>query len=384
MNRASPEAQARYQAIKKVTLVGVVVNIFLAVTKIIFGFLGQSQALIADGIHSLGDLVSDLVVLWAGKHSARDADEDHPYGHGRIETVVSVLLGAMLVAIAGGILFDAVSRILEPEKLLHPSYFALIAAAVSIGANEFLFQYTITTARRIHSSMLKANAWHHRSDAISSIIALVGIAGAMMGFEFLDAVAAIGVSILIAKVGLDIGWSSLQELMDTALDPEKVEEIEKIILDVDGVLAVHSLRSRSMGGRAYVDVHLLIDNPRISVSEGHKISETVQRRLISEVDEVYDVVVHIDPEDDEVVAPSMHLPMRKQVLATLKRSCEQEKFFNEIKEVTLHYLDGKLHINILLPLRFVEEKPFLQQLSAKMQELQKNETDIARINLRFE
>lgn len=352
---SSIDSRQRYQDIKRVTFVAIIVNTLLAIGKTVLGFIGQSQALVADGVHSLADLVSDVIVIVAAKEAAKEADEEHPYGHGRIETVVEVILGMFLIVVAAGIMIDASARIVEPERLLSPTWFALLAALVSIFANESLFQYTIRVATKINSNMLKANAWHHRTDAVSSIIALVGIAGAMLGFAMLDAIAAIGVSLLISKVGWDIAWRSLRELIDTALDPEKVEKIREVILSVDGVKAVHSLRTRSMGGYALVDVHILVVNSRISVSEGHLISERVIRALKTQIDEVSDVTVHIDPEDDEEVKPSGHLPLRDDVEARLEALFEGNKFFSRRKSTHLHYLDGNVHVEIELPVSLLEE-----------------------------
>lgn len=348
------ESEARYQEIKKVTIVGVVTNVFLAISKISLGFIGQSQALIADGVHSLADLVSDVIVVAAAKHGSREADDDHPYGHGRIETVVEVGLGIFLIVVALGILIDAATRIIEPEKLLSPTWFALVAAAISILANEALFQYTIKAAKRIKSQLLSANAWHHRTDAISSVVALIGIVGSMLGVAILDAVAAIGVSLLISKVGWDISWRSLRELIDTALDATKVDQIRRIILSVDGVKAVHSLRTRSVGANALVDAHILVVNSRISVSEGHQISERVMRNLIAEVDEISDVTVHIDPEDDEDNAPCGHLPLRDEVIAELSTFYKDNPYFAKNKNITLHYLDGKIFVELVLPIELLD------------------------------
>jgi len=346
------EAEAhefRYQQIKKVTLVGAVVNIFLATGKITLGYIGQSQALIADGVHSLADLVSDLIVIVAAKHGSRKADADHPYGHGRVETVVEVLLGVFLIVVAVGIMLDAASHLSGPTIETIPTWFALLAAFVSIVANEGLFHYTIHVSKKVKSQLLKANAWHHRTDAISSVIAVIGIGGAMLGFPMLDSIAAIGVSLLIAKVGWNISWRSLRELIDTAIAPEQVAKIRQIILSIDGVKAVHSLRTRSMGAYALVDVHILVSNSRISVSEGHQISDRVMRRLISEVDEVSDVTVHIDPEDDEINSASANLPLRGEVLEILGRQFVDNPYYKKADSVVLHYLDGKIVIDLILP-----------------------------------
>ena len=373
----------RYEQIKKVTIVGAIVNVILAFGKITLGYIGQSQVLVADGVHSLADLVSDLIVIVAAKQGSRKADADHPYGHGRIETVVEVLLGAFLVAVAAGIMIDAVARLNGPEIITIPTWFALLAAFLSIGANEGLYHYTIHVAKKVKSQLLKANAWHHRTDAISSVVAVIGIGGAMVGFPMLDSIAAIGVSLLIAKVGWDISWRSLRELIDTAIDPEKVQEIRKIILSVDGVKAAHELRTRSMGAYALVDVHILVKNSHISVSEGHQISERVMRRLLNEIDEVSDVTVHIDPEDDEVKATCTHLPLRDEVMQILDGIYKGNAYYEHADKITLHYLDGKITINILLPLNLIRDALSAAQIVESFNHDFDGELNVKKLNIRF-
>ena len=269
----------RYKDTIRVTLIGSVIDLLLGVAKITVGFIAQSQALIADGVHSLSDLVTDFAVLYAAKHSHREADDDHPYGHGRIETVTTVGLGIALIGVSIGIMIDATHRLFNPDTLLSPGMLALAVAAISVLAKEAIYQYTMVIARRHRSNMLKANAWHSRSDAISSIIVMVGIIGSMAGLTYLDAIAAIGVGIMIAKIGWDLAWHSLKELIDTGLETERVEEIRESILDVDGVSTLHILRTRQMGADALVDVHIQVES-HISVSEAHYISETVRSKLI--------------------------------------------------------------------------------------------------------
>jgi cation diffusion facilitator family transporter len=353
----------RYRETKKVTLVGAATNLFLSFIKILFGYVAQSQALIADGIHSLSDLISDGLVLFAAKHSHREADEDHPYGHGRFETVVTVALGLLLIVVAGGLAVDAVRRILEPDFLMHPGMLALVVAAISIAANEFLYQYTIHVGNKFNSNMLRANAWHHRSDAISSVIVLVGVAGTMMGFQFLDAIAAIGVALMILKIGWDLCVQSVRELVDTALEPEQVNSINETIRNVDGVRELHSLRTRRMGGEALVDVHVLV-SPKVSVSEGHLIGEKVRKRVVQQIDDVTDVMVHIDPEDDELMARSDNLPTREKLIEELKKSWADIPESQFIDNITLHYLDGKIHVEVTLPLGKMESQEHAAKVAA--------------------
>lgn len=344
----------RYRIAHRVTVVGAAVNVALAAAKIAFGIVGRSQALIADGIHSLSDLASDAVVLVAARHGSRDADAEHPYGHARVETAFTVGLGVFLIAVAAGIGYDAGSRLFAPSELLRPDVLALAVALLSIVAKEALYHYTVRAARRSRSNLLRANAWHHRSDAVSSVVVAVGIGGTMAGLPYLDAVAAVIVALMIAKIGWDLSWQSLRELVDTGLDAERVAAVKRAILAVDGVEALHLLRSRRMGPDALVDVHILVD-PRVSVSEGHQISETVRARLMRQFDEINDVLVHIDPEDDETASPSSGLPLREEILRRLHRTWRGIDEARRIERVTLHYLEGKVDVEVVVPLDAVAD-----------------------------
>jgi len=362
VSTAQDRSKQRYQAIRRVTGVGAVINLLLTVIKIIIGVLGHSPALVADGIHSLSDLLTDVMVVWASKHGSKQADEDHPYGHGRIETIMTVALGLVLLLVAAGIVYDAVSRLFHPERLTLPGLLALTAAAVSIISKEALYHYTLRVARATRSSLLTANAWHHRSDAISSIVVFVGIAGTMAGLPYLDAIAAAGVGLMIGKIAWDLGWQAARELVDTALEGERVEAIRDAIQAVDGVEKMHNLRTRSMGADALVDVHIQV-SPRLSVSEGHHISEGVRYRIKREVEEVRDVLVHIDPEDDELIALNAHLPSRKVVLARLQPFWQDIPAAARIERITLHYLNGHLHIEVYLPLDAAPDDTARRQLT---------------------
>lgn len=338
---------SRYYEIRKVTLIGSAVDLTLGVVKLIFGFLANSQALIADGVHSLSDLATDFMVIFAAKHGSKDADEQHPYGHGRFETLATVALGIALMLVAAGIAWDAIDRLFNPGELLQPGIWALLVALLSVVAKEWTYHYTMRLARKLKSNMLKANAWHSRSDAISSVIVVIGVGGTMAGLEYLDSVAAVLVGAMIAKIGWDLGWQSVHELVDTALDPERVSIIRQEILAVGGVRKLHMLRTRMMGGEALVDVHVIVD-PKLSVSEGHYIGETVRKRLIEAVDEVADVMVHVDSEDDEKMKPSLNLPGRSQVIKKLEESWTGIPVASKIERIVLHYLDGKLDVELCL------------------------------------
>ena len=343
-------ATERYREVRKVTLVGSAVDLGLGVMKLVVGWIASSQALIADGVHSLSDLVTDVLVLMAAKHGHQQADEDHPYGHARIETAATVGLGLSLIAVALGITYDGVHRLLHPDRLLTPTWIALVAAMLSVAAKETIYHYTMRVARKVNSNMLRANAWHSRSDALSSLVVIIGVSGALLGYKAVDTVAAIVVAVMVGRVGWRLASSSIQELVDTGLDSEQVETLKAVILSVDGVHELHLLRTRQMAGRTFADVHIILDNPRISVSEGHQISEEVRAKLILNVDDVVDVTVHIDPEDDETDVRNRLLPLRQAVLAELETRWRGLQTHSQITETRLHYLAGRIEIEIFLPL----------------------------------
>lgn len=355
VNEPNPNLE-RYRATRRVTLVGAAVNILLSALQITFGLIGQSQALLADGIHTLSDLASDALILVAARFSHRDADESHPYGHGRYETLATVGLALALLAVAGTLAWDAGERLFHPHELLQPTPWAFWAALIGILAKESLYRYTRHVARGIRSKMLEANAWHHRSDAISSIVVVVGVGGTLVGLPYLDAIAAIGVAVMIAKIGWQLAYASVQELTDAGLDQERVREITGCIRSVPGVQDLHFLRTRQLGSDALVDVHILVE-PHLTVSEGHHISERVRGKVIQSFDEISDVLVHIDPEDDEREAPSQSLPPREALIKKLKEQWRGLDAAHSIEKISFHYVEGQVHIDIVLPLSVLDDGP---------------------------
>ncbi|NOR70731.1 MAG: cation diffusion facilitator family transporter [Methylomarinum sp.] len=330
----------------RVTYVGAAVNVFLTLIKIGVGILGQSASLIADGIHSLSDLISDIFVIVAIKLGSREADHDHPYGHRRFETMATVLLGLGLVIVAGGIAWDAIDRLVDPERLLVPSKETLSIALVSILANEWLYHYTKGVGDVTRSKLLLANAWHHRSDAFSSVVVLFGIGAVLMGYPFADAVAAVIVGLMIAKMGISLVLESINELVDSSLPEDYVREICRVIKQTQGVQSIHLLRTRRMGEDAYIDAHIVVDS-RISVSEGHMIGDVVRDNLKAEFDDVVDVLVHIDPEDDEFKSLNKKPLSRQQVQTYLDQYLEGA--VHTVDDFRIHYLDGRIEVEVVLP-----------------------------------
>lgn len=280
----------------KVILVGALANLALAALKIAGGIFGRSTAMVADGIHSLSDLLTDVVVLFTHKIGQLPADENHPYGHGRAETIGATVVGAVIIAAGFGLAYEAWT-VISTEAFRTPRIAAAGAAVVSIIVNEVLFHYTRAVGEQTKSPSLVANAWHHRSDAISSVAALIGIGGAMAGYPVMDPIAAVIVAVLVAKVGYDTVFSSLSDLMDTALNEEETERIGKTINSISGVIRTHNLRTRRIGGEVLMDVHIQVDR-EASVTEGHHIAESVRRKLILEFENIQEVLVHVDTEDD--------------------------------------------------------------------------------------
>ncbi len=352
---------SRKAVTQRVAFVGMGVNIFLVVVQIIGGIFTHSQALVADAMHTLSDLVGDVVVLFAAHHAGKAADANHPYGHGRIETLATVILGLLLGGVAAAISLQAWDKLSSDTPLITPEPWAMAIAALAIIGKEGLYHYTVHVAKRISSPMLKASAWHHRSDAISSVLVLLAIGGAQLGYPWLDSVAAMIVAAMIFYMAIQLILESTSELVDTGLNTQEAQDIREFICTLDGVESVHLLRTRRMGGRVLADVHLQVDG-RISVSEGHHIGETVMYRLRKQFPSISDVVIHIDPEDDETVHPCKNLPSRVELLAALQAMPETAALWDTIDDLTLHYQSGKLQLDVIL-----RETPTASALTAFQQ-----------------
>lgn len=333
----------RYKQAKRITLLGAIANALLGILKLLGGFFYHSHALIADGIHSFSDLLADVMVLLAAKYGSQDADESHPYGHKRIETLAVLMLSLFLLFAGGGIAWDAIDEMWKSVDY-KPDWPALAIAVLVIIVNEILFHLTYRIGKRIKSDLIVANAWHRRSDTASSVIVALGLVGSLMGIPYLDGIAAIIVALLIIKIGAHYGWNSVRELIDTAAHPELLNKIKRVAKNVNGVEAIHQLRSRFMGGDILVDVHILV-SPFISVSEGHYIAQQVHRTLVQKFDKIKEVIVHVDSEDDETSSPSGSLPSRKLLQKELISSWEKRYPF--ISSWVVHYLNGKLRIDLI-------------------------------------
>jgi len=295
----------RAAAASRSTWVSVGVNLVLASTQVVVGVLAKSQGLVADGIHSLADLVADFVVLVANHHSQKDADDDHPYGHHRFETAASLALGVLLLAVGAGMLMAAFHKLESPDSVPTVQPVALWVAGVALLAKEGLFRYMLAVAKRVRSGMLVANAWHARSDAASSLVVGIGIAGNLAGYPILDPIAAVIVGFMVSKMGWDFGWDAMHDLMDRAADEQEVAAIRQTLGDTPGVQAVHDVRTRKMGDLIVVDAHLEVD-ATITVEAGHDIAVLARERVLQR-HRVLDLMTHVDPwhrpDRDHAAAP---------------------------------------------------------------------------------
>jgi cation diffusion facilitator family transporter len=288
-----PSTAERAAAATRSTWVSVVVNLALTVTQIVVGVLAKSQGLVADGIHSLSDLVADFVVLTASHHARKDADEDHPYGHQRFETAASLALGGLLLAVGLGMLWSAATKLQSPETIAPVHVVALWVAGGALVAKETLFRYMLAVAKRVKSSMLVANAWHARSDAASSLVVGVGIIGNLAGYPLLDPVAALIVGFMVARMGWSFSWDALHDLMDRSADEQEVAAIRQTLKDTPGVADVHDVRTRKMGDMIVVDAHIEVD-AQLTVEAGHDIAVVARQRVLQR-HRVLNLMTHVDP-----------------------------------------------------------------------------------------
>lgn len=334
---------------QRITLIGAVIDTVLGALKIIFGMLAHSSALVADGIHSLSDLLTDVLVVAIIKYSHQEPDEEHPWGHARFETIGTVILGCILVAVAGAMAFESISTLLKSEVIQLPEWPALVIAAISVVAKEAIFRYTLAVGKRIKSDLIIANAWHSRTDAFSSIVVFVGVAGAMTGLVWLDALAAVVVAFIVAKIGWELTWKSIQELVDTALPEEQTAAYNDIIMKVEGILSVHSFKSRSMGSQSLLEMHLQIA-PHLSASEGHYIGDKAVLMLMQEFEDIGHIIFHIDTYDDEVELDGSHnLPVRTEISHLLWEHLDEVGHSDlGISRLVLFYRHDSVEIELML------------------------------------
>ena len=337
----------------KVTLLGLAANLILALAKGFIGIIANSSALIADAGHSVSDLLSDGITLWAVRMSGIPKDKNHPYGHGKFETVGTFIISLLLLFTGIGVAGHVFNRM---DASVVPGTIALWMAGIAIIVKEALFHVTRMVGRRTGSRVLMANAWHHRSDAISSVAALLGIAGAQLGIPLMDPIAGMLVAGLIIKTGIDIGYESIRELTDETVEEDVISELGKIMSGIEGVDHYHEMRARSMGPHLLVDLHIQVDS-MMSISAAHQVAERVRLEILEKLPAVNEVLVHVDAEDDHVGDEGSEL-LQDIVLMRPQGEIENDvkKVLAEIPEIQgithiyCHYLNQKLtvQVNILL------------------------------------
>lgn len=292
---AEPPQTSRYAQGQFSTWVSVVVNVVLTIAQAIIGVFAQSQALVADAVHSLSDLLSDFVVLVANKQGQKAPDADHHYGHLRFETAASLILGVLLLVVGIGMLWAAFSKLQDPALIPQVHWAALVAGILTLACKEWLFRYLLRVGERVRSSMLIANAWHARSDAASSLVVVVGIGANMMGFPMADPLAALIVGLMIGRMGWKFFYNAFSDLMDRAVDDDTEDRIRTHLLSTPGVQGVHDLKTRKLGDMIWVEVDLEMD-ATLTIAQGHDIAVEARRRVI-ENEPVLDVMTHFDPVD---------------------------------------------------------------------------------------
>ena len=374
----------------RVTWLGLFVNLILAIAKGFIGTIAHSSALIADAGHSVSDLLSDSITLWAVHMAGVPKDKNHPYGHGKFETVGTFIVAIFLLLTGVGVAWHVLNKIDTPEV---PGTAALWMASIAICFKEALFHVTRMVGRRSGSRVLLANAWHHRSDAISSVAALVGIGGAQWGIPLMDPIAGVLVAGLIIKTGIDIGYESIRELTDEIVEEEVITELGHILAEIDGVDHFHEMRARRMGPQLLVDLHIEVDS-MMSISAAHQVAERVRLRILDELPAVNEVLVHVDAEDDFVESKGGIEETKDIVLMRPQTEIESDvkKILTEIPEIQgithiyCHYLNQELtvQVNILLDeeMQIRDAQKIASKARMKIEEIK--DIDVADLHLELD
>ena len=331
--------EARSRVGQNVTFAGILIHVVLIIFKLIGGILGRSQAMIADAVHSISDLVTDFIALIGLAFSAKPHDPKHPYGHGKIETFASLLIGLMLIAVAGNISLDGFRSIMKHSREL-PTGIALAAAIISIVIKEFLYHWNIRVGRRIESQLMIANAWHHRTDAISSVAAFIGIGGAMLGYTYLDPLAAIIVSIIIIASSFPIVKNAFLELIETSVDIQLLERIEFVIRDQDEVIEFSNLRARQVGKEILVDVNIGLDES-LPLMKSHSIAHNIEDKIIAQIKGISEVMIHVFP-----VGAKSYREIERELINKCGMKVKTVPGVKGYHDLLVHRRDNMYHVNI--------------------------------------
>ena len=354
----APTDKERASIIQSVTLYGMLIDIILSVMKLSVGFLFHSPGLIADGMHSFSDMVSDIFVLIINRFAHEAPDVQHPYGHARFETLGAAIIGLMLILVALGLGFEYAQQLFHLQSHAQPSFVALAVVMLSLLGKEWQFRFTMKAAKRINSKMLEANAWHSRSDALSSLVVMVGVVATLAGFPLVETVAAIVVALMIGKMGFSLSWDALQQLLDTGLSEEQHNTCLKALEETDGVIDVHMLRGRLMSHQIFIDVHIQVAS-QLSVSEGHQIGEWAMYNVKQSLADVKDITLHIDYEEDDLVCILEFAPLRPQI----EKILQDFPTLCQYQQLDIHYCKQK----VSLGLEFKEAPG--DQLNTEVQEI---------------
>ena len=357
--------QQRYRTISRVNWLCTGVDAILTILKLIVGLLTRSPALLADALHSLSDLGTDLLVLLFARLARQGPDASHPYGHARYETAGTAILGAALLVLAVGIAFDN-SLALATGKTTEPHWISLAVAALSIISKEVLFHYTLYYAKKIDSKLLTANAWHSRSDSLSSLAVFIGVLFALAGFTFVEHIAALAVALLIGHMGGQLAWNALQDLIDRSVPASQLASYQQTLSSDDNILDVHAMRSRLMGTHVMLDAHIVVA-PRLSVSEAHRINDFAIAQLKAAHPEIQDVTLHIDFSVTEAADQVHQQPLRTEILEQLQASG-----IDNFEHMYLHYQENQVTVELIF-----SEKKWHDNLIEK---IKKSEQDIGFIN----
>lgn len=372
----------RFSATKRLTLISASANLSLALLKLLCGYLSHSQSLIADGFHSLSDILSDVLILTAAMIGKRIPDQEHPYGHQRFETIAAIILALLMFSAGGGIFYANLSRLVTGYATTIHTLPVIAVSLISIIVYTTLYMMNQRIGKRVHSNLLISNSYHNRSDAYTSSIVMFAAIGTLLHLPHLDMLAAIIISILIIKMGCQIFWNGLQELLDAGVDEATLQNMLACIKNVPGVTAIHQLRTRLHSGAIFADVHVIVA-PFLSVSEGHHIGEQVHFKLMRAFPKIIDVIVHIDPEDDEKNRPCLHLPSRKEILKRFDAVAEQLPCYNQIQKIDIHYYDGQIYLTIVLPYSVVTRIENAALITEKYQDIQSHFPEITKVNILF-
>jgi cation diffusion facilitator family transporter len=363
----------------QVVLVGAAINLLLSLIKGIAGFMTGSVALISDAGHSLGDLITDVIAWFSLRLSRQPRDENHPYGHGKFETMGTLSVAFFLVATGVFLLGESIDAILNPTDT---GAWALAAAVISVALNEWLYHYSMRVARKIRSRVLEANAWHHRTDSLTSVVAFAGIGLNLLGLPAWEGWMAALISCFVVWIGVSLGYQAVQELLDRSVGPELIGKLEQSLWRIDGVVDSHELRARRMGGDVLVDLHVQVP-PDITVSHGHQIAEQVRSQLLAADPAVTEVLVHIDPEaDDKYETPQVQdVDDPENLVRTLVAGVE---WVQSVSNVLCHFISGRLeiqlHIEVEPTLRVLEASAIASQVRKALE----GQADIHKVDVHLE